>query len=58
MCIEKLQPDLKELYYELSIFSEGVNIMPKVFKIKKLIEQITFLKKSECLAETWNEIPE
>ncbi|XP_067209405.1 apoptotic protease-activating factor 1 isoform X2 [Linepithema humile] len=33
MCIEQLQPDLKERYKSLAIFSEDVNITPKTLEI-------------------------
>ncbi|XP_051167507.1 apoptotic protease-activating factor 1-like [Leptopilina boulardi] len=60
MCIEKLQPDLKELYFELSIFSEGVNIMPKTLEILWGLESfdvdelmLTLCNKS-LAARQWN----
>ncbi|XP_043482771.1 apoptotic protease-activating factor 1-like isoform X2 [Leptopilina heterotoma] len=60
MCIDKLSPELKELYFELSIFSEGVNIMPKTLEILWGLESfdvdelmLTLCNKS-LAARQWN----
>lgn len=37
ICIEQLKPDLKNRYESLAIFCEDVNITPKVYIIKLLL---------------------
>jgi hypothetical protein len=43
MCIDQLKKEMKERYENLAIFSEDVNIMPKV--IKYLIIEKSLIKK-------------
>ncbi|XP_033214877.1 apoptotic protease-activating factor 1-like [Belonocnema kinseyi] len=62
MCIEKLKPpELKKMYYELAIFNEDVNIMPKTLEILWGVEplevdeyMLIFCHKS-LAARRWNE---